>query len=431
MTEGKMREKTKGRDGAAAERSDVTRRRFISTSLAGLAAAGLTGFSAGLARAEGETKPADPSQATGPVAASAPAVIYRDLGKTGMRLPIVSMGAMNADNPEVVRASYDLGVRHFDTASLYAFGRNEQMLGKVVKEMGVRDRVVIGTKERLIQRSSLSDAEAKATLVKITEGSLRRLQTDYVDILCWHSVENMSEIEDPAVWNAFAELKKSGKARATGVSVHQGMTEVINKVVAGGLCDVIVTSFNVSMADDAALLAALDAAAAAGIGIIAMKTQAGGRQLPNQAALADYDSAVLHTAMLKWVLRHPSVTTAIPGYASFEHMKQDLSVLTGIEYSEQEKKLLADNHLKLGLGFCRQCGTCLASCPRPADIPSLMRVHMYAAQYSNFAQARAVLDQVPRERGLAACRSCSACVARCPNSVDVAYRIGDLKMIYG
>jgi predicted aldo/keto reductase-like oxidoreductase len=357
-------------------------------------------------------------------------LIYRDLGKTGIRLPIVSMGAMNSENPELVKASYEMGVRHVDTAALYAFGRNEQMLGKVVKELGVRDKIVLGTKERLAQRADLSDAAAKAKFIKLTEGSLRRLQTDYVDIVYIHGVENAEELNDDAVFGAMDQMKKDGKVRATGVSAHQNMAEIIAKVTEDGLCDVVLSAMNVSLADDEALAEAQRAAAAKGIGLIAMKTQAGGRRLPNQDSFGDYDNKTVQQAMLKWVLRHEAITTAIPGYTNFEHMTDDVSVALDLEYTEDEKRFLADNDLQVSLGFCRQCRQCVASCPHGVEIPALMRTHMYAAQYSNFGQARATLDEIAPDRSIGRCTTCDTCTARCVNSVDIAYRIGELKLIY-
>jgi predicted aldo/keto reductase-like oxidoreductase len=415
--------------------SDLSRRRFISTSLAGIAAAGLTGLGHRPAGAQeeaaGKTEGTTVEKAAAEGAEKAEAdIIYRDLGKTGIRLPIVSMGAMNSDNPELVKGSYDMGARHFDTASLYAFGRNEQMIGKVIKEMGVRDKVIIGTKERLAGRGGMSDADAKVKFIKLAEGSLKRLQTDYVDIVYIHSIGSAGELDDQASFAAMDQLKQDGKARATGVSTHQNMTEIINRVVEEDLCDVVLTSMNVSLADDTDFLEAIDRAAAKGIGLLAMKTQAGGRQLPNQNVFAQYESATIQKAMLKWVLRHESITTAIPGYTNYEHMNEDLSVMRNLEYAEDEKRFLADNELKMGLGFCHQCRLCVASCPHGVDVPTLMRTHMYAAQYSNFRQARAALDEIPPGRGIKVCGSCETCTARCANWVDIAYRIEDLKLMY-
>jgi predicted aldo/keto reductase-like oxidoreductase len=402
------------------KKSKLTRRGFISRSLAGMAAAGVAGVAPSFALAEEKT---DKKEAP-------PEAIYRELGKTGLKIPVVSMGVMNANNPELIGASYDLGVRMFDTAARYQFGRNEQMVGTAIKELGIRDKVMIATKEwRPAQREGMTSAEAKDKFIKLTEGSLKRLNTDYVDIVYIHSIHNQEELDEEGAFAAMDQLKKDGKVRATGVSTHEAMTDVVNKVVDDKLCDVVLTSINVSMATDTALLEAIDRAAAAGIGIVAMKTQAGGRRLPNQASLTQYDNATVNQAMLKWVLRNESVTTAIPGYASLEHMAEDVAVIGDLEFTEEEKKFLADNELQLGLGFCRQCRMCMASCPHGADVPALMRTHMYVAQYGNLCEARAALDEARPGSGIEACRSCSACSARCRNSVDIGYRIEELRTL--
>jgi hypothetical protein len=73
-------------------------------------------------------------------------IIYRTLGKTKIRLPIVSMGAMNTLDSALVKKSYETGIRFFDTAADYMRGRNEEMLGIAIKELNVREKVIIGTK---------------------------------------------------------------------------------------------------------------------------------------------------------------------------------------------------------------------------------------------------------------------------------------------
>ena len=161
-----------------------------------------------------------------------------------------------------------------------------------------------------------------------------------------------------------------------------------------------------------------------------MKVMAAWSRWPNPQTRRDYSSSTIATALLKWVMRNESITTCVPGYMSFEHMRQDISVAFDLEYTDEEKKLLSDNNVKLGAGFCRQCRQCLASCPEGVDVPTLMRTHMYAAQYGDLYKARVTLDKIPRASGIAACGSCLDCKAKCAGSVDIARRINELKMMY-
>ncbi len=401
--------------------SKFTRRGFLSTSITGLATTSILGLSPGMVLAQ-ETKETANSKGE---------ILYRTLGRTGLKIPIVSMGVMNANNPEIVQASYEIGVRHFDTAARYQYGRNEQMVGSVIKQLGVRDKVVIATKElRPVQRGDMTPKLVKEKLIDLCEGSLNRLKTDYIDILYIHTVTSAEEVNDPDVMEALALLKKQGKIRFVGVSTHEAMSEVINAVAEKGFYDVVLTAINVAMADDVDLLSAIENAASKGVGIIAMKTQAGGPRLPNPETLRRFKSTTIATACLKWVMRNENITTAIPGYNNFEHMHEDFSVAGNLEYTPEEKEFLSDNSITLSMGFCRQCRQCVPSCPKGADVPTLMRTHMYAAQYANFHHARAVLDDIPRSRGIQACTSCAQCLAQCANAVDIHRRIGELKTMY-
>lgn len=110
-----------------------TRREFMTKPLTYLASASLIGMNA-----EELLRAAD--------SASAPNLIVRPLGKTGISLPIVSMGVMNTEAPGLVVRSYEVGIRHFDTAAAYQGGRNEEMVGQAIRQLGVRDKVVISTK---------------------------------------------------------------------------------------------------------------------------------------------------------------------------------------------------------------------------------------------------------------------------------------------
>lgn len=362
-------------------------------------------------------------------------IIYRTLGKTGIRIPIVNMGVMNTLDSALMKRSYEIGVRYFDTAAWYMRGRNEEMLGNAIKELNVRDKVIIGTKIYIpLRQRKISPEQAKETYLKIADESLKRLQTDYVDILYSHVVGSIDWLNNPGILGALKLLKEQKKARFIGFSTHQNMVECINEAVRTGFYDIILTAFNYAMADDENLINALKNANSNGIGLMAMKTQCSQywyREYVPEGKKEYYKGRILHTAVLKWVLRNDFITTAIPGYTNFQQMEEDFSVAYDLEYTEEEKKFLKDRKAKVAIkGYCQQCSRCLPICPNGVDIPALMRTHMYAACYSNFYQARDTLDEIPRGKSIQICRSCKTCVARCVNSVNIARRIDELKTIF-
>ncbi len=360
-----------------------------------------------------------------PAAPASPQPIHRALGKTGLSLPVVSMGVMNANLPGVVRRAYEVGMRHFDTAAVYANGRNEELLGGVVKELGVREKVVITTKALIPEeRRGLTSAQMRDKLVSIFEGSLRRLQTDYVDILLFHAALNAEDVRREGVLEALTRLKRQGKTRFIGHSPHDKIVEAIEETTRLGVHDVMLVTINYTMRDDKALLNAIGEAAKKGIGIIAMKTQAGGRTKPEDQKRLPPCS---QTALLKWVLRNPAITTAVPGFTTYEHLEQDWSAAFGLEYTPEENAFLADKTYFTTAGFCRQCSRCAPGCPQGAEIPTLMRSHMYAARYGNEEHARQTLAGILPSRGLDACHLCDTCAAACVHTVDIPKSIAELR----
>lgn len=358
--------------------------------------------------------------------ASGSPILHRTLGKTGLSLPVVSMGVMNADVPGLVRRAYELGIRHFDTAAGYQNGRNEEMVGRMIKEMGVRDNVVIATKQPS-RNHPRSATEAKMRFIEGVEASLRRLQMDHVDILYHHAVDSVEDARAEGPLEALQSLKKDGKTRFIGLSTHKTVN-VLSEATRQNLFDVGLVMLNYTMAHDAGILSTIEKAAKSGMGIVAMKTQAGGTVKPD-ARLSKELPAVSQPALLKWVLNHEFVTTAIPGFSTYEHLEQDCSVARNLAYTHEEERFLADKAFASKAEFCQQCGECREDCPKQVDIPALMRSHMYAVQYRNIGMAREMLASAAPGRGLEACGSCESCLVTCRNTVQIGRKIAQLKAL--
>jgi len=212
-------------------------------------------------------------------------LIYRTLGKTGITLPVISMGVMNSDNPNLVRAALDAGIMHLDTAWWYQSGRNEEMIGDIVKDRP-RDSYVIATKvpgsvPLPYARGVFPDDEvSRATLVdsflKRVDTSLKRLRLEYVDILYLHNVWTREAVLFESLMEALAKLKKEGKAKFLGISIHRNEPAVIEAAIDSKLYEVVLTAYNFKQDHRLDVQSAIAKAAQAGLGVIAMKTLAGG-----------------------------------------------------------------------------------------------------------------------------------------------------------
>jgi succinate dehydrogenase/fumarate reductase-like Fe-S protein len=126
-------------------------------------------------------------------------------------------------------------------------------------------------------------------------------------------------------------------------------------------------------------------------------------------------------------LQHESVATVVTNFGNYDQLEQNFSVAYDLAYTDSEKKFLADEKAVAALEFCQQCGSCRSGCQLRADIPTLMRSHMYALQYRDREKARYTLASIPKGKGLEACASCDTCSARCVNSVNIARKIAELK----
>jgi uncharacterized protein len=117
----------------------------------------------------------------------APPTITGTLGRTGITLPVVSVAVERSD-AAIVRAALKSGVVHFDTAHAYVNGKNEVMLGNVLKDCP-RSSVVVSTK--------VWGSESKESFLADLDVSLKRLQMESVDVLYLHGRENRDNVESP------------------------------------------------------------------------------------------------------------------------------------------------------------------------------------------------------------------------------------------
>jgi predicted aldo/keto reductase-like oxidoreductase len=342
---------------------------------------------------------------------------YRTLGKTGIKLPVITMGVMNSDNPNLVRAALDAGLVMLDTAQVYQRGTNEGMIGEVLKGR-LRDSYVIATKGLLPkdQNTGLYTAEAtEEAFQKKIDQSLKNLGLDYVDIYYHHNVWRRESALYEPIMKALEKSKKAGKTRFVGITTHSKEPEVLQAAVDSNLYDVVLTAYNFRQHHYAEVRQAMAKAAGAGLGIVAMKTM-GGNPRGNYSGETKIDAP----AALKWALQDPNVHTIIAGFTTFDQLNLDLSVLEAPALTKPEKAHLRKAVATVGL-YCQGCEQCLSQCSRKLPIPDLMRAYMYVYGYRNLVAAQDLIFSLALP--LTVCGDCGDCPVKCANGFKVAERI--------
>jgi aryl-alcohol dehydrogenase-like predicted oxidoreductase len=157
---------------------------------------------------------------------------YVKLGQTGLEVSVITLGCMSFGESggrgrpwtldedacrDIVRQALDAGINVFDTANVYSAGRSEEITGKALKDFVPRDEVVLATKVFMSMRRGPNGAglSRKAIFAEL-DASLRRLQTDYVDLYQIHRWDYGTPIEETL--EALHDAVKSGKVRYIGAS---------------------------------------------------------------------------------------------------------------------------------------------------------------------------------------------------------------------
>ena len=149
---------------------------------------------------------------------------YRRLGASGIRVSPICLGTFNfgaatddATAARLIHAALDAGINMVDTADSYHGGRSEEAVGRALA--GRRDRVVVATKVHYPTGPGVNDGgNSRHHILRACDASLRRLQTDYIDLYQVHRPDPAVAIEETL--GALTDLVRAGKVRAIGCSTH-------------------------------------------------------------------------------------------------------------------------------------------------------------------------------------------------------------------
>jgi predicted aldo/keto reductase-like oxidoreductase len=337
-----------------------------------------------------------------------PAPVYRTLGRTGLKITIISFGAMLTPEPEVMKIAFDHGVNYVDTARRYMGGKNEEIVAKALK--GMRDKVYVATK---ISPASTS----KESIFKDVETSLKALETDYVDVIQLHNLTGREDrIFNPEIREALVRLKEQGKVRFFGITTHKNEAEVLHALAddKDRFFDTALVKYNFK--SDAQTKQAIARAAQANIGIIAMKTLAGGYATDALGPFSPYQAAI------KWVLQDQHITATIPGMRDLAQLREDIAVMR-TRFGYLDNFILKRYGAAVQPYYCHLCGKCEETCPKGVAISTINRCLMYAEAYKSPVLARSTYHEIPSSLSASVCLDCSDCVARCINKLDIPVKM--------
>jgi aryl-alcohol dehydrogenase-like predicted oxidoreductase len=286
---------------------------------------------------------------------------------------------MNKGEPReqcaVVERALEAGITYFDTAPNYGEGLSEINLGRVIRELGIRDRVRVGTKVSLLEADM---ARPDAALRAIFGGSLRRLGVDHVDMLFLHSQvryqpddRSISTAHAHVAATLLARLKAEGAAALIGFTAH-GDTAAIKELARAGAYDVAQVYFSTAnpsagypgvSGEQQDFGGIIDDAAASGLGIVNIQPLSAGGLLDQShpyardftrgrlfgigarlATLAsDWGLESVYEQALRFALGKSGISCVLVGFSSMQQLEQAITWA--------ERGALPDEHVRRILGL--------------------------------------------------------------------------------
>ncbi len=381
-------------------------------------------------------------------------MIYRELGKTGLKVSEIGLGCegFSEENFSMAQKLFDVaesaGVNYFD---LYASNP------KVRKAVGEALR---GRREKFIAQSHIcsvwKDGQYKRTrklseVVAGFEESLKLLQTDYIDVGMIHycdAAEDWQKIISDGILDYVRELKAAGKIRHIGLSSHN--PQVALKAVESGAIEVLMFSVNpcydlMPASEDVnelwneknyeAHLTNLDpdrqrlyeTCQRLGVGITVMKCFGGGDLL--DAELSPAGVALTPNQCIHYALSRPGVSCVLAGAHSVEQLKQSISYETASDTEKDYATTFATFPKISWRGHCVYCSHC-APCVKKINIADVTK-------FLNLTKAQGTIPETVREHyavlshHAGECIQCGVCETRCPFGVEIRENMRQAAQVFG
>ena len=319
---------------------------------------------------------------------------YRILGKTQLKISEVGCGGIpiqHISQEEVnalVLKLHEQGVNFIDSARGYTI--SEEMFGKALKELKLRDEFYLATK---------SMSRSYEDMKRDIEISLNNFQTDHIDL---YQIHNLRDDNYQGCLQALKEAKALGKVKHIGFSSHS--VDFAYKLISKeDIFETIQIPYNFLE------LQAIDLFKLAhdkNIGVIVMKPVAGG----------NIDNV---TVSLKYILSNENVSVAIPGMENINQVIENTSI-EDYHLSDDDLKYIEDTRAYFKNEFCHRCGYCMP-CTVGIDIPSSFTYENYYKKYNLKEWA------IARYNGMkvkaSSCIECRKCEERCPYDLHIVEKL--------
>jgi len=370
------------------QKSTLTRRNFLRNAM--IAPAGLALASSFSAKAE---------DAATTTAAASPPVPTRKLGKNG---PEVSMLILGGDLPaysvEHLDVGWSMGIRYFDTASMYGGGNDELKVAQWLTKYPER-------RKDLFLVSKDHPRQGPDQLLAQIDQRLQKLQTTYLDMFFIHGINAREYGEDSLNWPKSDSLKKvaeklksSGKVKLVGFSCHDSQAnEYLTAAAQGGFLDAVMVKYTPFFTKGDGFDKALDACHNAGVGLVAMKTLRNAADAPKRLPEFDKLGLTTHQALLQACWSDPRISAVCNRMQNVDNIQTSVAAVRA--YKEPLKmahmELLRETILASRSPMCPGCPACnRLGAELDFAFADITRYVMYYEQDGNL-RARELYHQLP------------------------------------
>ncbi len=357
-------------------------------------------------------------------------MLYRTHPSTGLSLSAIGFGGMrftNPDDPEacaaLLYAAYEAGINYFDTA--IGYGKSEELFGVALKEMQ-KTRA-----QRPFYVTSKTFANTPDELRRDVETSLTRMGLDYLDFYhFWCLLSPEIYAQRRGILAEFARLKDEGLIRHVAVSSHMSGADIAVMLDDFPFESILLgySAMNFRYRE-----AALDAAAAKGLGVVVMNPLGGGiiPEHPDRFGfLKSHADETVVEAALRFLLNDPRITTSLVGFSTLEQIQEAVRAVDGFQPIPEARIAAIRSAMSESFNaMCTGCQYC-DGCPAELPIPKLMDAYN---QYLLSGNRRDMANRLSwhwsllNERAyFAQCTECGSCEAACTQHLPIIARIKEL-----